>query len=636
MYYQNTVDKVIAFLKEKGVCRSSQKSHKDCYKSLGDFMAERNETYSISVRDSWLESIRAELPRQRCSVWEQYVLQLEEMDQTGSISDRRLYLNHSDYSKLSPNWKSRLDSYLDHSQAGYTERTLELARIYCSRALLFLMDNDINDVDEITYEVVFMLMDMKLSCSEETKSLIINNTSRMFLYWFELGWCSENYYILMDRHLYPHVGRVGTFSDESRSTIEISAGPSLDFPAKEFRDSIPTFIEVLEKHGYVGTTLKLAKHALTALYLFLDIHSLGYHPDIMWTWFFEIRKDMGTSWLHWRRILRSYDDYTQYGDIDPDKKYQYDPSALSGLPAWCRQIVEDFLDQKRRESREPGTVRTYLYSCIRFCNYLSENGYDNFAVLTPEIVNAFARQDKHSSFKGKATSFVLIRGFLTYLCENGYTDYPKLDRCLLAGTAPEEKIIDVLSSEQIDRINEFRKEHDEPIELRDIAIVLLGLRMGLRASDVLNLHFDDIDWVNCTISIVMQKTKTQITLPMPVDVGNAIYAYIVRGRPKNGGSYIFIRSKAPYGKLTGKVCTKALYRILPERKTVTGGGFHVTRRTFATTLLRNRAGIDDVMDALGHRDPTSVMKYLLLDDDRCRSCALSLEDLDLSIEGGLS
>ena len=74
--------------------------------------------------------------------------------------------------------------------------------------------------------------------------------------------------------------------------------------------------------------------------------------------------------------------------------------------------------------------------------------------------------------------------------------------------------------------------------------------------------------------------------------------------------YIFIRSKAPYGKLTGKVCTKALYRILPERKDVKGGGFHVTRRTFATNLLRNHAGIDDVMDALGHRDPTSVMKYL--------------------------
>lgn len=61
----------------------------------------------------------------------------------------------------------------------------------------------------------------------------------------------------------------------------------------------------------------------------------------------------------------------------------------------------------------------------------------------------------------------------------------------------------------------------------------------------------------------------------------------------------------------------------------------MTRRTFATNLLKNHAGIDDVMDALGHRDPTSVMKYLLLDDERSRKCGLSLSDIGLMLEGGL-
>lgn len=97
----------------------------------------------------------------------------------------------------------------------------------------------------------------------------------------------------------------------------------------------------------------------------------------------------------------------------------------------------------------------------------------------------------------------------------------------------------------------------------------------------------------------------------------------------------FIRSKAPYGKLTGKVCTKTLYRILPERKAVKGGGFHVTRRTFATNLLRSHAGIDDVMDALEHRDPTSVMKYLLLDDES-RKYGLSLDNAGILMEEGLA
>lgn len=213
---------------------------------------------------------------------------------------------------------------------------------------------------------------------------------------------------------------------------------------------------------------------------------------------------------------------------------------------------------------------------------------------------------------------------------------PNLDRCLLAGTAPVEKIVDVLSEEQVRRVDGFRSEHTKAVELRDAAIVLLGIRMGFRASDAFNLCFRDIDWKNREISIVMKKTRAQITLPMPVDVGNAIHAYISNGRPKSDSGFIFIRSKAPYWKLTGKVCTKALYRILPERKEVTGGGFHVTRRTFAPHLLRNHAGIDVVIDALGHRDPTSVMKYLLLDNERSRRCGLSLDDAGIPMKGGLA
>jgi len=57
---------------------------------------------------------------------------------------------------------------------------------------------------------------------------------------------------------------------------------------------------------------------------------------------------------------------------------------------------------------------------------------------------------------------------------------------------------------------------------------------------------------------------------------------------------------------------------------------------FFTSLLRNLAEIDTVMDALKHRDPTSVMKYLLPDEERSKSCALSLADAGIPMEGGLA
>ena len=61
-------------------------------------------------------------------------------------------------------------------------------------------------------------------------------------------------------------------------------------------------------------------------------------------------------------------------------------------------------------------------------------------------------------------------------------------------------------------------------------MVMTGIRMGLRASDVINLKLTDIDWRRRSISIIQEKTKTSLTLPMPVPVGNAIYRYIKEDR----------------------------------------------------------------------------------------------------------
>lgn len=636
MDYKKTVENVMVLLKEKKVCSSSRKSHKECYQSLEDFLSKENAAFSQQLRERWLDFVKDEGPPQKYAVWNQYLIQLEEMDATGTISDRRLYLNRSDYEKLPGSWRESLDLYLEYCRPKYTARSWALKRHYCSKALLFLTDNGITNLNDITYNTILMLAGTESFCSKDTKALTVNHATQMLQFWESEGLCSENFHLVLDSDLYPHILKLEDFPDSAKDIIQKVSAESLDFPVDEFRETIPAFKAVLSSHGYVGTTLCLADHALTVLYLFLDIHSLGFHPDIMWAWFSEIKKNLGHSWLHWRRVLKTYEDYTVYGDILSDSKYQYEASSFDLLPGWCSQAIDSFLNKKRREFREKGTVRSYRYSCIRFCRFLLDNGHESFKDLCPTVIKAFARQDKHKTFKGRASTFVIVRAFLNSLYENHYTDTPNLDRCLTTGTAPIEKIVDVLTDDQIRRIDDFRKTHREPIELRDIAIVLLGVRMGLRASDVLNLRFSDIDWIKHEISIIMVKTKTQINLPMPVEVGNAIYAYIQNGRPKTSGEFIFVRSKAPYGKLTGKVCTMALYRLLPERKSVVGGGFHVTRRTFATNLLRNHAGIDDVMNALGHRDPTTVMKYLLLDDERSRKCGLSLKDAGIPMEGGLT
>ena len=57
-----------------------------------------------------------------------------------------------------------------------------------------------------------------------------------------------------------------------------------------------------------------------------------------------------------------------------------------------------------------------------------------------------------------------------------------------------------------------------------------------------------------------------------------------------------------------------------------GSGFHVTRKTYATQLLKNGVGADMVAEALGQRGTSSINRYLSLDSDRMRMCPLSLSE----------
>ena len=58
MNYADTVEKVISLLKEKKVCSSSRKSHRDCYESLGSYLDQNSTEYTVKARDEWFAEIK--------------------------------------------------------------------------------------------------------------------------------------------------------------------------------------------------------------------------------------------------------------------------------------------------------------------------------------------------------------------------------------------------------------------------------------------------------------------------------------------------------------------------------------------------------------------------------------------------
>lgn len=631
--YQTDVAGMIGFLKAKKVCRSSIKSHEDCYDRFRTFLQEQKLNWCNDAVDLWLVELKDSVNTSQYCVWAQYMWQLQEFSESGTVSDSHLHLIWSSYDRLGciP-LRAELDDFLSAYTDHYTEKCLRLTRNCLGEVLMYFVDRGRNKTEDITYNDIISYYNWSNHFSRKRRAICLGHLTRFLSFMSEKGKCPAGYSLYLNDHYAPYVGNISAFSNEHKTTILALAEDSLDFSSYEIIEAINGFLDRLKECDYSYTVLKCSRQTLSTMYLFLDINGLGYLPEIADIWFSEIIQVLPRNWKMWRRALSLFEEYTKSADIMPQKRFVYTPGVFDSLPEWCMEAIEGFSKQLRRSFHEPMTLRNYSYACARLCRFLLKKGCKQFDELTPELLDQFCKTDEHSTFVGKSTCLSIIRQFVCFLEEHGYVNNSMMHICIDAGTASSEKVIDILSPEEIEMIRNYRDHHYDPIALRSIAIVMIGLQMGFRESDVINLRFTSINWKQQTITILQYKTKASLSLPMPVSVGNAIYTYIKDGRPAVDSPYVFVRHKAPYGKLTGKICSNSLRRMIPGRNRPYG--FHVTRRTFATHLLQKGNGSQRVMDALGHRDPTSVMKYLAMDETHMRMCPLTQEDFRIAAWGG--
>jgi len=154
---------------------------------------------------------------------------------------------------------------------------------------------------------------------------------------------------------------------------------------------------------------------------------------------------------------------------------------------------------------------------------------------------------------------------------------------------------------------------------RDYAILTVLARLGLRGAEVTGLQLDDIDWRSGEI-VVHGKGNRLDRLPLPVDVGDAIVAYLTDGRPAGAGRAVFCTVRAPLRPLTvaalrqvmGRACRHAgLPRV----------GAHRLRHSLATDMLRAGASLPEVGQVLRHRSDLSTMIYAKVDENALRPLA---------------
>jgi len=181
-----------------------------------------------------------------------------------------------------------------------------------------------------------------------------------------------------------------------------------------------------------------------------------------------------------------------------------------------------------------------------------------------------------------------------------------------------------LEAEQIDLLIDSL-DRSTPAARRDRAIILCVARLGLRASEVVGIRLDDIDWRSGVLHINTRKTGRGALLPLPVDVGEAIVEYIKNGRPSTRGRHVFILHHKRVGEPATQVTVYDAVRVAIKKAGIDAPicGINLLRHSLATRLIRKGASLKEIADLMGHRCLEATRIYAKLDLDSLRQVAQS-------------
>lgn len=620
--YENNVQSVMDFLRTENYSASVISLHRICYAEFRNYLLENAIQYSSEKADEWIERNSTVWNYRKYTGWRHCLKQLNDVFLYGAVSPDHLGPHASAYSFLSPQLKKEVDEFLEQGAINPADSRY---RIDCSRFLLYLQEKGVSSIAQLDYDLLFSFHENDYHRSPKSKD-VYEDLIRVFLrYHSSKGRCSYGYALALNKMLIPQIVKV-----DPTAMVKSSKGQLYSVTWSD----IESFLEEMNAVGYGNSVMKYTKHILKLLYIFLDMHRLQLSEDVLWGWFKRIKPLLQSNWKQARRSLSQFWFYIVNGSVptaftgDPDYK-----EAIEQLPEWIKSRLEDYLKLLKREGWKKSTITMQKSSNLRFCQYLHRIGIDSFGEISPELLQEFNKQDIHSTPEGKAAYNCRIRGFLIYLYDQGHISNPFLYKALPSASAPSTRIITVLSDEDVRDIWSVDIAQLLPKALRDYAIVCIGLTMGFRASDIVSIRFQDINWKQHSISLIQQKTGKAISMPMPVQAGNILFRYLRDARPKSSSPYVFIHHETPYSKLDCGVCRRALIRILPGRKAA-NKGFHVVRKTFATNLLRGNTQVELISDSLGHSTGSTVHKYLSLDEARMRLCPLSMKETGVSWKGG--
>lgn len=304
-----------------------------------------------------------------------------------------------------------------------------------------------------------------------------------------------------------------------------------------------------------------------------------------------------------------------------------------GAARYLRHVaIERGLSQNTRDA--------YRRDLEAYAAWLGAQGIEDLCLVESEVLSEYVaelngatqsaaasttKRDARQSYSSTTISrrVSTIRGMHRFLFEEGML--PSYAGSGVRTPKQGQRLPKALSIEQVEAILAAVGAND-PVSLRDRALLELLYATGARISEVTALDVDDVlsgengdAWVDPEAAIgsggflrVTGKGSKQRIVPYGSFAGQALAAYLVRGRPAmiekgKGTPALFV---GPRGARVSRQSAWLIIRAAAERANIVAEvSPHTLRHSFATHLLAGGADVRSVQELLGHASVETTQIY---------------------------
>ncbi|MCL4263781.1 MAG: tyrosine recombinase [Anaerolineae bacterium] len=279
-----------------------------------------------------------------------------------------------------------------------------------------------------------------------------------------------------------------------------------------------------------------------------------------------------------------------------------------------------FLDYLQKEyNYSNNTTAAYKNDLNQFVNFLHNGRYghvDAWNDVTPNIVYDYVEFMKNQPYASSsvARKVAAVKSFFNYLHEqNEIDDNPTTQ---VDSPKVKKRLPQTLTFQEVDRLLAAPAQKRTPKNLRDTALLNVLYATGMRVTEVVSLHIEDIDLEHAVL-FCPGKEESSRKLPFDTHTQQILAMYLDEGRPylvkDKEEKALFLNHRGQQLTRQGLwLIIKAYAKQAELRTSVTP---HTLRHSFAAHKLHGGSDLQEVQRLLGHANISTTQIYTHLGDD---------------------